>query len=208
MPAVEPDQPSIPLQCLGGNSASAELLAGWRRVLGVPEAQLERFTAALQLGVREPAADGSGVLQDLAAATGIATDDLAVALTSCGFLLRQAARLDLDAEVFAADLARLGPGGPGSGAAAAALSALYETCKAPLRQQGVNDALADHGKLLVGLNWRVDKIAASDRGLQLDADVVFLTLVYRDGGSRERITLQLTPTSLQALKSFCNRFGG
>jgi hypothetical protein len=206
MPDVDPNEPPIRLLSLGGGAPSAELLAGWRHVLGMPAPALARFAAALQLGIQEPETDGSRVLQELAAATGIAANTLAAALSSCGFLLRQASRLDLDAGAFAADLARLSAGD--AGAAAAALLAHFDACKASLRQQGVDDTLADHGKLLVGLNWRVDRIAASDRGLQLGADVVFLTLLYRDGGSRDRITLQLTPSTLQALKAFCNRFDG
>jgi hypothetical protein len=59
----------------------------------------------------------------------------------------------------------------------------------------------------VGLDWRLDSVTASDRGVQLDSSVVLLTVRYRDCDSLKRLTLQLTSDSLRQLKTFVDRFG-
>ncbi len=66
--------------------------------------------------------------------------------------------------------------------------------------------LADHGKVLTGLSWRVDNVTSSDRGADLASPVVFLTLRYQEGKDSDSVTLQLTPESLQELKAFMERF--
>jgi hypothetical protein len=194
------------LQCLGGAAAPQELVAGWQSVLALPAAALAEFTRVLRAGLCAEPGDGAGAVRALAAGSGTSEADLGAALSATGFVLRQASRLDLDDAAVAADLAALSFDHARAPAVAGAVLESFRASKASLRQQALHDALADHGKLLVGLNWRVDKVTASDRGLQFAADVVFLTLVCRDQAGTERVTLQLTPTSLQALKAFCQRF--
>jgi len=70
----------------------------------------------------------------------------------------------------------------------------------------IQESLADHGKVLVGIDWREDNVTASDRGAKLNTTVVLLTLRYRENNRVERITLQLTPEAMKELKLFCDRF--
>ena len=61
-------------------------------------------------------------------------------------------------------------------------------------------------KLLEGIDWRLDKLEASDRGHDLRAPVLLLTLRYREGRKSERVTLQLLPDTIRKLKRVCERF--
>jgi hypothetical protein len=83
---------------------------------------------------------------------------------------------------------------------------LYESLGPYLQARLAEATLSDHGKLLVGLDWRVDTVTASDRCAHLDTTVIFLTLRFREGDGMDRITLQLTPQSIRGLKGFIDRF--
>ena len=127
------------------------------------------------------------------------------AIQTSDTLLRQAAAFNLDNSLFAQDLAIL--------SALHALSLdpllpLYDSFKGELRGRILGDTLADHGKVLMGLDWRVDNVVASDRGVDLQGTVLLLTLRYQEGERTDRITLQLTPDALAELKRFAQRIEG
>ena len=134
---------------------------------------------------------------------GLKEKDVAAALRSCDFLLRQAAALNMDEAPFRQDLAALSEGDEQG---AEVVLSQYEEAKAELRKAIIQESLADHGNVLVGIDWRVDNVTASDRGTNLNTAVVLLTLRYRDANRTERITLQLTPEGMKELKRFCDRF--
>lgn len=127
------------------------------------------------------------------------------ALQASETLLHQAAAFDLDRDRFAQDLAAL------SDLHALSLDPLlplYDGLKGELRGRILGDTLTDHGKVLLGLDWRVDNVLASDRGVDLQGTVLMLTLRYQEGERIERITLQLTPDALAELKRFAQRIEG
>ena len=80
----------------------------------------------------------------------------------------------------------------------------YAASKPSLRQAILGAAITDHGKVLTNVHWRLDNVAASDRGADLQATVVYLTLEYADQPTPGRITLQLTPEGIQQLKAFAD----
>ncbi len=112
------------------------------------------------------------------------------AVRACRFLLRQAAMLDLSEAALAEDLARLGD----TGEVRAALLPGYATVKKVVRSEVVRGALVDHGKVVERVAWRVDHVASSNRGANLDVPVAVLSLWYREGERQDHVTLQLPPT--------------
>jgi hypothetical protein len=52
----------------------------------------------------------------------------------------------------------------------------------------------------------MDQVASTDRAVNLNAPVVFLSLRLRDGESTERVTVQLTDRSIRMLRQFLQRF--
>ncbi|MEM7235427.1 MAG: hypothetical protein AAF517_24860 [Planctomycetota bacterium] len=132
-------------------------------------------------------------------------DDVTTAVRGCTLFLGRASALDITAQQFQADLDALSGGslddvGP--------ILEQYEATKRDIREAMIRGSLSDHGKVLTGVDWRVDQMTASDRGTRFDTNVVFLTLRYQDGDKNEKITLQLTSEGLSQLKSFSDRFGG
>jgi hypothetical protein len=194
------------LNCCKGNPAPSYVVEGWKRFISFPENAKNGFLSLLAPAMMEPAdPQNKQRIITFCNGHGLAEDDVVAAMRSCDFLLRQASILDLDADAFRQDLAELSGGDP---QAAGPVLANYNAAKSDLRQQIIRETLTDHGKVLVGLDWRVDNVTASDRGVQLNSDVVFLTMRYREGNKVERITLQLTPEAVKELKLLCERFIG
>ena len=195
--------PQIRLHCLNGQAAPAEVLNGWKRFAELPEDALMGFWGRLAPVLINPAdASCSTRLETFCRENDIPLERGRAAAQALELLLGRAAALDIDIERFRQDLAALS-GDPSR--ATELVLAQYAGVKAELRKHIVVETLSDHGKLLVGVNWRVDKLTASERGVQLDTPVVFLTLIYRDGGNLDRITLQLTPDGMKDLQRFCSR---
>jgi len=77
-----------------------------------------------------------------------------------------------------------------------------------LRAEIVRRSILDHGSLLVGVDWRIDRILASQHGREVDTPVGVITLTYQRGAEKERITLHCEPGMLQRLRSVCDEMLG
>jgi len=66
-------------------------------------------------------------------------------------------------------------------------------------------SLAAHGKVLSGIEWRIDAIAASNRGRGIQLPVAMLTFDYRDRNQPGSVTLQLLPSMVKELRDVCER---
>jgi hypothetical protein len=133
--------------------------------------------------------------------TGVSGAELARVLRACRFFLRQAAAFDLSATEMGEDLAALGD----TGEIQAILLPGYEAAKSLVKGEIALAALADHGKLVEHVDWRVDRVTTSNRGEKLEVPVTVVTLRYREGELRSRITLQLLPAALRELRAMCDR---
>ena len=198
------DQP-IRLQCCAGQPAPAEVVAGWRHLQGLPEQARRRLWTLLGPALSEPPAETlRALLEAYSREDQLDPDQVLGAVRACEFLLTRASSLDLAASAFGQDLAALSgedrktPG---------ILLARCDAVKAELRARIFRISLAEHGKVLTSVDWRIDTVAGSSRGANLNTSVVLLTLGYEDAGRSERITLQLTGEGIAELKAFCDRFG-
>ena len=205
---TDPHRSPITLHCFHGAPAPPEVVDGWRRYLHLPKPARRAIWHLLGPAVLD--LDGSQhqeLLASFCKEYGIAKEPVVQAVQSCGFVLSRAAALDLGLAQVHEDLAALtGDSAVSDEDAFDILLARYDGMKTQLRGLIMQETLADHGKVLVGLDWRVDTCSASHRGANLDATVVFLTMRYRDGNQFDRATFQLTPEALKQLKLFCSRF--
>lgn len=185
------------LRCLEGKPAPAEVVHDWQRFVALPERVLQGLWEILgpSLGAvnaaLEQRAEAFCRLYDVPPA------DLKASLRVCRFLLTRATSLDLAAEQVAEDVAAL------SGQrtdAAAWLAARYEAAREIVRRGLVEEAILAHGKVLAGLDWRVDRIEGSDRSVNLASPVVVVTLRLREGDRDERTTFYVTPEALGGIK--------
>jgi hypothetical protein len=81
----------------------------------------------------------------------------------------------------------------------------YEPARKQIRQELIKAAVSDHGKMLVGVRWRVDAIQASDGAAKLRAPGAMLTLHYREGAETGQVTLQVLPEMIEELSDVCKR---
>ncbi|WP_437668732.1 COMM domain-containing protein [Sorangium sp. So ce131] len=205
------EAPALPrLRCLGGAPPPPELAADLRRLLELPAGARQRLWEALGPSLAEPVpAAVERLLDEFCRRHEVDAEGLARVLKACRFLVREASKRDLDRAALATDLATLTPASVEEGEQIqAVLLAGYEKAKAVVRREILRGALLDHGKLLAGVDWRIDTISAASRGAKIEAPVVVLTLSYQEGGRSERITLQATPEMLRELQRACAQILG
>jgi hypothetical protein len=196
--------PKIMLKCCQDRPVPHAVVEGWKQFLGFPEKAMNSFWGILRPALMQPANPKNRQrIESFCGDYGLIEKDVVAALRGCDFLMRQASALDMDATPFRQDLAALSEGDEQG---AEVILSQYEGAKADLRKQIIQESLADHGNVLVGIDWRVDNVTVSDRGTKLNTTVVLLTLRYRDANRTERITLQLTTEAMKELKLFCDRF--
>ncbi|MFT3772022.1 MAG: hypothetical protein QM820_41985 [Minicystis sp.] len=193
-----PRPPAALLHCLGGSAAPPEIAADLLRVLDLPEGAQRHFWEALGPSLSEPIPDEvESLLTRFARQHEAAQGELSRALKACRFLLRAAAAADLGRDRFAEDLARL------AGDRAARVQGLllpgFDVAKAHVRAQILRRTLGDHGRVVEGVDWRIEEIVASNHGDGSKDRVALVTLRCREGDRRERITLYLDEGALEEL---------
>ena len=194
------------LRCFQGESAPVMVVDGWNRFCRFPAEAREPFLDLLQPVILDPANPGIlAAVRDLATNQGLREEDVSAALQAGSILYTQVGALDLASEDLKSDLEALSRG---EGEAATAFLSRFDATKNEVRNSIILGTLTDHGKVIVGVDWRVDEVTESDRGAALTTSVVFLTLRYQDGDRLERINLQLTPDAMRQLKAFTARFDG
>lgn len=200
----EAGAPKLRLHSCSGNPPPVAVVDGWDFFLALPATARADYLALFDHGIRQPLDPGyEHALRQVCQAHGLDEAKTLASLQACEYLMRQASGLNIDRNAFRQDLGAL------SGndfTAAGEILTRFDTLRPEFRRSIFLESLADHGKVLVGLDWRVDNLVNSDRGSQLHASVVFLTLRYRDGDKTDRISLQLTPEALQELRRFTERF--
>lgn len=187
---------SAALHCLQGGPPPAEVVSDWARfgalhprALGalwdLVEASLATVDPAL-----ERRAEAFCQLYETPA------EDLRASLRVCRYLLGRAASVDLSRDRFADDLRVLG----GVSAGGELLLSHFEAAKAKLRGALLEQAITTHGKVLAGVDVRVDRILGSDKVGALDAPVALLTLRLHEHEKPERVTFYATPDGVAHLR--------
>jgi hypothetical protein len=192
------------LHCCQGEPAPDGVVQGWNALRAMRTSAQQAFVELLTTSIVEP---DERVLEGMLAAFCDAHDvepgTVLAALKASQFLLQRSAALDLDPELFTDDLQKLSSGDT---AGLRLVASRYLPLKQRIREHLLEQSLADHGSVLVDLDWRVDHIASIGRAVNLNKPVVFLTLQLRDAEKSERITVQLTPRSIRLLRQFSQRF--
>jgi hypothetical protein len=197
---AQPEQSS--LRCLGGLPAPPEIAADLAVLPTLPLSVRGQIYRVLGPCLDEPV-PGSVDAQIAQFCRELSVDPaaLARAIKASRFFLRRAAMMDLGAADLAADLAKL----DGGGEIRAALMPGYETARTVIRGEIARGVIADHGKLVERVSWRVEQVTASNRGQGLNLPLIALTFAYREGERVERVTLQLLPDAMLELQEMCRR---
>lgn len=205
--AARMSSPALPrLYCLGGQAAPPELGADLSRLARLPPEALQKIWQVLAPSMDEHIGKETEETLDLfCAAYRVDDEELARAIKAVRFVIREAARRDVPRDALSDDLDKLCPEDP---LARGIVLAGFEPAKQRVRREIVRAAIAEHGKLLVGVGYRVDVVQSSERGLGLGVPVALLTLHYRDGAEAGKITLQALPDMVGELQATCNRILG
>lgn len=188
---------ALRLFCLGGGEPPPDLGGDLRRLLRLPAEALQGIWRVLAPSVAETITPETERLLDaFCAAHAIDEDDLARAVKACRFLVREAAQRDLTADALAEDHERLCPDEP---LVKELVLAGSDQARKQIRQEVIRAEVSDHGKLLVGVRWRVDAIQASEGGPKLRVPVTILTLQYREGAETGQVTMQVLPDMIEEL---------
>lgn len=195
---------SAALATCQGQPAPAPVREGWETLLSLPTSALQAFGELFTATVTETDEEALGLaVTSFSSQYGLDSQAVVDSIRACQFLLRQAAMLDLDAGTFASDLTKLSGEETGP---IRLFTARYTPLKARVREGLLLQTLMDHGKVLVDLDWRVDRVSASSRLAGPTSDVVILTLGLQSTAGSERVTMQLPTQSLKLLQDFCARF--
>jgi len=192
------------LRSLGGMQPNEQILEDWKRLQALPPRALESFYDLLKPSLgpgRARPQDLENQAQAYCQLYDVRPSNLSSALRSCGFLLTRASQLALPAESFRRDLESLCTDTP---AVVDTLMQHYDEARGLIRQEMVQGSLFDHGKVLMGIDWRVDTIQASNHGADIGLPVALLTLRCQQGqpdaGNVERISVYAVPEVVRQLR--------
>lgn len=189
-----------PLNCLRGNAAPDDLIKEFATLADLKASARDAFWQVLTQYL-QPEFDAAAerTVTSFCGQHEVSIDDLAPAIRSSRVIFQQAARRNLNSEAFEADIRGL----VDADAAEILVPLLvpwYAELAPQLRRGLAQQTIADHGKLLLESNWRLDRITSSNRCDELDVPVAVVTLRYRQGTETQQITLQLLPDELNQLR--------
>ena len=186
-----------PLRCLGGAGAPEDLRADLARILALPDVARVRFWEALGPSLLEPLPpELERRLDVFCAEHRVEPGDLSRAIKACRSLVRGAARHGVDLRGLVADLEALSV----EGAIIDLLAAGFERAVMSLRREAARRAIAGHGNVLMGVDWRIDKILDTKEARGLGVEVAVVTLRYRDATGDKTVTLHALPDMLDELR--------
>ncbi|MDB4984826.1 MAG: hypothetical protein JWN04_4 [Myxococcaceae bacterium] len=198
------EQSGYKWQGFGADGPPANLIAGWRMLLGLPRGAQQNLWHLIPVGLLEPeTAEHRQLLENYAMRFEANPAHVMGAVRACQYALRHSAANNIEQDPLMADLRFMSAG---NAAGVELLMARFSELKTQLRLRLLEDTLADHGNVLVAFDWRIDSVSASNHGEMESVPVVFLNLAYRNGETVHKLPIQLTPSAVVSLKTFLDRF--
>lgn len=190
------------LQSLDGTAAPTELGQAISNILRLPDQAREHF-AELVLPCMEPMPEDQldSRIVRLCRRMELDAEIVAPPIKATRFLFRNASRNNVTPPKLRDDLAALCPDDE---AVVAVLIPLYQRVFAELRKEVLAAALRTHGRVLGGVDWRVDTIGSTSQGRDLGLPVAMLTIHYHEGKEVKSLTLQALPEQVGALRAACD----
>ena len=193
--------PRPALLCLAGGSPPPDLEVDLQRLLDLPDAAQNDFWQVLAAYL-EPTLDerGQATILKYCEQHDLRPEQLAPAVKATRFLIQGAAKHNATAEAFSEDLHTLADDEDTGRRLSALMLPWFEDFLPKLRRNAVHETLLGHGKLVTKSSWRLDRITSSDLADGVATSVALLTFNYREGEQAKRITLQLLPDQVAALR--------
>lgn len=190
------------MKTIGGAAPPAGLAGDLRAVDRLPRRAIDALEELLAPNLPAHVGEAAGkAMTAFCAARRVDPSDVVGPVRGCRFLFREAARNNASADDLRADVEAL----CGEGQLPALLADLYGRALPALRQEIIIAALAEHGNLATGVDFRLDLVKQSQGGVALDTPVVLMTFRYRKGEENKRITLQFLPSVVGELQAICEK---
>jgi hypothetical protein len=201
-------RPPIPLQCLTGGGAPPQLADNLATLLSLPQAVLDTYAEVLEANLAPVIDDRTETrMKRYCRRYEIEPEVLAPSVKACRFLFTSAVKAGVDRDAFIADVNAL-LGEAQATAVLGRLLPLYDVAFPKLMQSAVFQSVAEHGKVVRAVRWRMDMIKASDHGSKLDVPVATITMQYQEGPNAGQTSFQLLPEQALELKRAIDRIVG
>jgi hypothetical protein len=124
---------------------------------------------------------------------------LAPSIKACRFLFTNTVKAGADRADFVDDIKALLPEDQAT-AILDRLMPLFDEAHPKMMQTAAFQTIAEHGKVVRAVHWRMDVIKGSDHVMRLDMPVATITLQYQEGPNSGQASYQLMPEQAAELK--------
>lgn len=181
------------LSCLMGGPAPAELRDNLVSLLALPPAVQQSFAEVLEPNLAAVIDDRVETrVKRYCRDHGIDPDALAPAIKACRFLFTSVVKAGIDREAFIRDVETL-VAEPDRTPLLERVLPLFDEAYPKLMQAAALHSVAEHGKVVCGVRWRVETIQASDHGANLNVPVATITFQFREGPNAGQASYQFLP---------------
>lgn len=194
------------LKCLMGRVAPADLGPNLSTLLVLPTAVQQTYAEVLEPNLAPVVDDRVETrVKRYCRTHGIEPRVLAPSVKACRFLFTSAVKAGIDREGFVADVNAVLP--PADAASVLTLLLpLFDAALPKLVGAAAFQSVAEHGKIVRAVRWRMDVIKASDHGAHLDVPVATITLQYQEGPNAAQATYQFLPEQAAELRRALDNF--
>ena len=155
----------IPMRCLGGAGAPADMLGDLRVLAELSDAGREHAWSVIGPALNEQVPPDMDVrLASFSQHHGVAAERVAKMVRAYRLLLRSAFLVGASPRDLATDLDAVGGDEAEGERLRDAIVPGFPTARALLQQEASGGAVGDHGSLLLEVDWRLDRMIASTRG--------------------------------------------
>jgi hypothetical protein len=192
--------PGVPLQCLMGQAAPPELGNNLSSLLALPEAVRQSFAEVLEPSLAPVIDDRVETrMKRYCRRHEVAMETVAAPVRACRFLFTNLVKAGGDRDAFVGDVNALVSESEAR-ALLELLLPLFDAAFPKLTQAAAFQSVAEHGKVVRAVRWRMDVIKASDHGVKLDVPVATITLQFQEGPNAGQASYQLLPEQVLELK--------
>ncbi len=191
---------AVPLQCLRGDPGPPELGPGLATLLSLPAGVQDTWGEVLEANLAPVVDDRTETfMKRYCRRFEIEPALLAPAVKACRFMFQQAVKAGVDRAAFGSDLGALLPESQANRLRELLLP-LFDASFPKLRQAAILASVAEHGRVVRSVRWRMDVIKSSNHSIKLDVPVATITLQYQEGPTAGQASYQLLPEQAAELR--------
>lgn len=190
----------VKLACLLGLPGPPELAPNLATFTTLPESVLATFAEVLEPNLAPVIDDRAETrVKRYCRLHEIEPDTIGPSVRACRFLFTNAVKSGAGRDGFTADVRAMLPEAQAE-ATLARLLPIFDVAFPQLVKAAVLRSVAEHGKVVQAVHWRIETIRSSDHGLKLDVPVATLTFQYQEGPNAGQASFQLLPDQAAELR--------